>query len=177
MLGRIPLVSMSDNRLGGMENSSLRYRSATRALEFSTSRIVSPSFSRRARRLFPAVSTRMPPQKCRNHIKGNALLRSYSTKKGCSKACYEIRTRVQASPDAAMRPVSGCDGIDSSATLPSRIQTLCSDFVTKRLRPLTILPDRISPLLRVLSGLSLRARRLSFSPEPREKSKALKDEA
>src|SRR5260370_41535636 len=56
MLGRMALVSMSDRRLGGMENSSLRYFSATRALEFSTSRMVSPSFSRRIRRLFPAGS-------------------------------------------------------------------------------------------------------------------------
>src|SRR5258708_39695781 len=54
MLGRMPLVSMSERRLGGIENSSLRYFSATRALEFSTSRIVSPSFSRSVRRLFPA---------------------------------------------------------------------------------------------------------------------------
>ena len=36
MLGNIPLVSMSDKRLGGIENSSLRYLSATRALEFCT---------------------------------------------------------------------------------------------------------------------------------------------
>src|ERR1700688_2703851 len=56
MLGKIPFVSISDRRLGGIENSSLRYLSATRALEFSTSRIVSPSFSRSVRRLFPAGS-------------------------------------------------------------------------------------------------------------------------
>src|SRR5579864_1035040 len=56
MLGKIPFVSMSDRRLGGIENSSLRYFSATRALEFSTSRMVSPSFSRRVRRLLPAGS-------------------------------------------------------------------------------------------------------------------------
>src|SRR6266567_6499935 len=56
MLGRMPLVSMSDRRLGGIENSSLRYLSATRALQFSTSRMVRPSFSRNVRRLFPAGS-------------------------------------------------------------------------------------------------------------------------
>src|SRR5437763_12070181 len=59
----MPLVSISDKRLGGIENSSLRYLSATHALEFSTSRIVSPSFSRRVRRLLPAGSMGMPPQK------------------------------------------------------------------------------------------------------------------
>src|SRR5580698_6774310 len=63
MLGRMPLVSMSDSRLGGMENSSLRYLSATRALEFSTSRMVRPSFSRSVRRLFPAGSMGAPPKK------------------------------------------------------------------------------------------------------------------
>src|ERR1700686_4574940 len=56
MLGKIPLVSISESRLGGIENSSLRYLSATRALEFSTSRMVRPSFSRSVRRLFPAGS-------------------------------------------------------------------------------------------------------------------------
>src|ERR1700732_5097837 len=57
MLGRIPLVSISDKRLGGMENSSLRYFSAMRALEVSTSRMVSPSFSRNVRRFFPAAGS------------------------------------------------------------------------------------------------------------------------
>src|SRR5271168_841652 len=58
MLGKTPLVSMSDKRLGGMENSSLRYFSAMRALEVSISRMVKPSFSRRVRRLLPAGSIR-----------------------------------------------------------------------------------------------------------------------
>src|ERR1700686_5156826 len=56
MLGKIPLVSISESRLGGIENSSLVFLSATRALEFSTSRMVRPSFSRSVRRLFPAGS-------------------------------------------------------------------------------------------------------------------------
>src|ERR1700733_4495955 len=47
---------MSDKRLGGIENSSLRYFSAMRALAISISRIVKPSFSRRVRRLLPAGS-------------------------------------------------------------------------------------------------------------------------
>src|ERR1700730_10328005 len=58
MLGRTPLVSMSDRRLGGIENSSLRYLSAMRALEVSMSRMVNPSFSRKVRRLLPAGSMR-----------------------------------------------------------------------------------------------------------------------
>src|ERR1700728_4534139 len=70
MLGRMPLVSISDRRLGGMENSSLRYLSATRALEVSTSRIVRPSFSRSVRRLFPAGNIGTPPNKSENNIKG-----------------------------------------------------------------------------------------------------------
>src|ERR1700676_3865922 len=56
MLGKTPLVSMSDKRLGGIENSSLRYFSAMRALEVSMSRMVNPSFSRRVRKLLPAGS-------------------------------------------------------------------------------------------------------------------------
>src|SRR5215467_3073208 len=75
MLGKMPLVSMSDRRLGGMENSSLRYFSAMRALEFSTSRIVRPSFSRRVRRLFPAGSIeRRPLNRDANHTKGRFKL-------------------------------------------------------------------------------------------------------
>src|SRR5258708_26552606 len=64
MLGRIPLVSMSDKRLGGIENSSFRYLSATRALEFSTSRMVRPSFSRSVRRLFPAGNIGPASKEC-----------------------------------------------------------------------------------------------------------------
>src|SRR5580698_1570902 len=56
MLGRTPLVSISDKRLGGIENSSFRYFSAMRALDVSMSRMVKPSFSRRVRRLLPAGS-------------------------------------------------------------------------------------------------------------------------
>ena len=51
-LGKFEIV-----RLGGMENSSLRYFSAMRALEVSTSRMVSPSFSRNVRRFFPAAGS------------------------------------------------------------------------------------------------------------------------
>src|ERR1700731_2813883 len=69
MLGKIPFVSISDRRLGGIENSSLRYLSAMRAFEFSTSRIVSPSFSRRVRRLFPAGSMRSASKGVGNHTK------------------------------------------------------------------------------------------------------------
>src|ERR1700722_1852350 len=60
MLGKTPLVSMSDKRLGGIENSSFRYFCAMWALESSTSRRVSPSFSRRVRRLLPAGSMGPP---------------------------------------------------------------------------------------------------------------------
>src|SRR5689334_15347688 len=70
MLGKIPLVSISDKRLGGIENSSLRYFSAILALECSTSRIVSPSFSRRVRRLLPAGSIETTLLRSRNHTKG-----------------------------------------------------------------------------------------------------------
>src|SRR5215467_12168143 len=69
MLGRIPLVSISDKRLGGIENSSLRYFSAIRALECSTSRMVSPSFSRKVRRLLPAGSIKTTLLRSRNHTK------------------------------------------------------------------------------------------------------------
>src|SRR5271155_3192797 len=58
MLGKTPFVSMSERRLGGIENSSLRYFSAMRALEVSMSRMVKPSFSRKVRRLLPAGSMR-----------------------------------------------------------------------------------------------------------------------
>src|ERR1700674_1962737 len=71
MLGRIPFVSMSDKRLGGMENSSLRYFSAMRALEVATSRMVSPSFSRNVRRFFPAAGSmiRASSESGGHHIK------------------------------------------------------------------------------------------------------------
>ena len=55
------VADLSDKRLGGMENSSLRYFSAMRALEVSMSRMVRPSFSRRVRRLLPAGNMTRPP--------------------------------------------------------------------------------------------------------------------
>src|SRR5882672_10410685 len=94
MLGRMPLVSMSDNRLGGIENSSLRYRSATRALEVSTSRMVRPSFSRRVRRLFPAGNIGTPPIEFANHIKGSGAKGKRKCEKNKTRwVCYEFRTR------------------------------------------------------------------------------------
>src|SRR5579864_3890614 len=81
MLGRMPFVSISDNRLGGMENSSLRYRSATRALEFSTSRMVRPSFSRRVRRLLPAGSMKSPSNGERHNTKHRKAFVCFSVKK------------------------------------------------------------------------------------------------
>src|SRR5436305_10911111 len=89
----MPLVSISDKRLGGIENSSLRYLSATHALEFSTSRIVSPSFSRRVRRLLPAGSMGMPPQKVQeSYQRQKGLWRLICGKKLRAPVCYEIRT-------------------------------------------------------------------------------------
>src|SRR5579859_7730624 len=96
MLGRIPFVSISDSRLGGMENSSLRYRSAIRALEFSTSRMVRPSFSRNVRRLFPAGSTQDLQRKCRNHTKGEgACVFQLLCRITNRRFCYEFRTRAE----------------------------------------------------------------------------------
>src|SRR5215471_10169583 len=93
MLGRMPLVSMSDKRLGGMENSSLRYLSAMHALEFSTSRMVSPSFSRRVRRLLPAGNMGMPPEKVQESYQTRKpLWRPISRKKLLARVCYEFRT-------------------------------------------------------------------------------------
>src|ERR1700690_4288383 len=86
MLGRMPLVSISDKRLGGTENSSLRYLSATRAPEFSTSRMVRPSFSRSVRRFFPAGSMGTPPKELRNNIKGGFAL------------CHAIVQKVERPP-------------------------------------------------------------------------------
>src|SRR5579862_22428 len=73
MLGRTPLVSISDKRLGGIENSSLRYFSAMRALDISMSRIVSPSFSRNARRLLPAGSMAPLQRSARHHNRDGAV--------------------------------------------------------------------------------------------------------
>src|SRR5579862_3864827 len=93
MLGKIPFVSMSERRLGGMENSSLRYLSAMRALEVSTSRIVKPSFSRNVRRLFPAGS--MTCLQVVGIISKAGTIKPWK----CGKllgwvACYEFRTRA-----------------------------------------------------------------------------------
>src|SRR5215469_3530127 len=85
MLGRIPLVSMSDRRLGGIENSSLQYFSAMRALEFSTSRMVSPSFSRSVRRFFPAGCIQRPQTGDKNHTKGAAGVVSLRNEKTLQK--------------------------------------------------------------------------------------------
>src|SRR5580704_10990530 len=79
MLGKTPLVSMSDKRLGGMENSSLRYFSAMRALDVSISRMVNPSFSRRVRRLLPAGSM-------------TALHRLFDIIAGCGPFCVVSST-------------------------------------------------------------------------------------
>src|ERR1700756_394729 len=96
MLGKIPLVSISERRLGGMENSSLRYLSATRALEFSTSRMARPSFSRSVRRLFPAGSTEYLLKKCRNHTKAEAAcVLLFLPRVSSRPLCYEFRTPVQ----------------------------------------------------------------------------------
>src|SRR5438105_1025379 len=54
MLGTMPLVSMSERRLGGIANSSFPCRSAIRRLAFSTSRMVKPNWSRKRRRFCPA---------------------------------------------------------------------------------------------------------------------------
>src|SRR5258708_7756864 len=105
---------MSDKRLGGTENSSLRYLSAMRALEVSTSRIVKPSFSRRVRRLFPAGSMSTPPRSCgtsyqnrnvgcvgsRDFLTGESLLRFPNTYYPCA--------------------VGGLRGIRASAALQQR---------------------------------------------------------
>src|ERR1700741_4615653 len=60
MLGTTPFVSISDRRLGGIANSSLRCLAAIFALAVSTSRMVRPSPSRTSRRLCPADSM-LPP--------------------------------------------------------------------------------------------------------------------
>src|SRR6202035_231872 len=74
MLGKTPLVSMSDKRLGGIENSSLRYFSAMRALEISISRMVNPSFSRRVRRLLPAGSMTRLHRSARHHSRARRFV-------------------------------------------------------------------------------------------------------
>src|SRR5208283_58258 len=95
MLGKMPFVSMSERRLGGIENSSLRYLSAIRALEFSTSRMVRPSFSRRVRRLFPAGSiARLQNWEESYHCRAVNTLRIYMKNFISSFACYEFRTHA-----------------------------------------------------------------------------------
>src|SRR5271163_1718058 len=90
---------MSDKRLGGIENSSLRYFSAMRALDVSMSRIVKPSFSRKVRRLLPAGSIWDLRGSGGNHLKVPAIIANPC--KPCHKFvnkfhrgafCYEIRT-------------------------------------------------------------------------------------
>src|ERR1017187_4281323 len=97
MLGRTPLVSMSDKRLGGIENSSLRYFSATRALEISMSRMVKPSFSRKVRRLLPAGSMTRPPLGVLDIIAGRTVL--------CHESCknFERSALVTISEQASSR--------------------------------------------------------------------------
>src|SRR5206468_3559040 len=77
-----------------------RYFSAMRALECSTSRMVSPSFSRRVRRLLPAGSilkkdleqvTQMIP-------KGRGIVSLFRAKIFAADACYEFRTSEKRRP-------------------------------------------------------------------------------
>src|SRR5579862_4422734 len=130
MLGRIPLVSISDNRLGGMENSSLRYRSAIRALEFSTSRMVRPSFSRSVRRLFPAGSTEVLQKKCPNHTKGKAdCVHQLLCRRTISGICYEFRTSAEPMRNAR----SSISLANATNDLLRRLlptSCFCSSFVT-----------------------------------------------
>src|SRR6185437_7240487 len=56
MLGITPLVSKSERRLMGIRYSSLLRRRAILSLAVSMSRMVSPSFSRKRRRLCPPVT-------------------------------------------------------------------------------------------------------------------------
>src|SRR5271155_1247359 len=93
MLGRTPLVSISDKRLGGIENSSLRYFSAMRALDVSMSRRVNPSFSRRVRRLLPAGSMLPLQGSVRHHSRRVGLLVTICETFLSGKVCYEFRTR------------------------------------------------------------------------------------
>src|SRR5438477_10279445 len=57
MLGITPFVSKSESRLIGMKYSSLLRLRAICSLAVSMSRIVSPSFSRKIRKLCPPIST------------------------------------------------------------------------------------------------------------------------
>src|SRR5580692_11466807 len=94
----MPLVSISDRRLGGTENSSLRYFSAMRALDNSTSRMVRPSFSRRVRRLFPAGSICTPPKLLDIISNKQGLLSTSCTSdwaKNGKNICYESRTTIK----------------------------------------------------------------------------------
>src|SRR5437588_12658975 len=107
MLGRTLLVSMSDKRLGGIENSSLRYFSAMRALEVSISRMVNPSFSRRVRKLLPAGSITGLHESVGHHsrdrrscVMNPAIILSLGT-------CYEFGTGWHPRPiwrNAILRP-------------------------------------------------------------------------
>src|ERR1700751_683663 len=92
MLGKTPLVSMSDKRLGGIEYSSLRYFSAMRALDISMSRMVRPSFSRRVRRLLPAGSMNRLHESVRHHSRKRGFVSSLRAILLIARVCYEFRT-------------------------------------------------------------------------------------
>src|ERR1700691_2725667 len=99
MLGSTPLVSISDKRLGGIENSSLRYFSAMRALDISMSRIVNPSFSRSVRRLLPAGSMSGLLESVGHHSRERSFFVWISAKIFFVTVCYEIRTYFYPRPD------------------------------------------------------------------------------
>src|ERR1700733_3777683 len=98
MLGKTPLVSISDKRLGGIENSSLGYFSAMRALDISISRIVNPSFSRRVRRLLPAGSMSGLLESVGHHSRQRTFFVCIFAKIFLVTVCYEIRTRFYPRP-------------------------------------------------------------------------------
>src|ERR1700740_3855128 len=98
MLGKTPLVSISDKRLGGMENSSLRYFSAMRALDVSISRMVNPSFSRSVRRLLPAGSMPRLQESVGHHSRMRPVWGVFSHEIYFDRACYEIRTNFDPRP-------------------------------------------------------------------------------
>src|SRR5580698_3637546 len=131
MLGSIPLVSMSDNRLGGIENSSLRYFSAIRALEFSTSRMVRPSFSRRVRRLLPAGSMGKALQKCEGMIpKRESLCCRNFAQTQVTLIVLRNPNTLQAKRDGRADSFALRKRRDRLRVLRLRVHLVCSDFVT-----------------------------------------------
>src|SRR5580704_220108 len=132
MLGKIPFVSISDNRLGGTENSSLRYFSATRALEFSTSRMVRPSFSRRVRRLFPAGSiVRVPQGQCKKSYQSRQRYNRLSLKLVIPRNLLRNpNTPHRLSRKECRRPIIA-NRCNSALRWVSRNPRICSDFVTR----------------------------------------------